>query len=497
MNKNYEAYKTLLSKCADIGNACALLNWDQETYMPPKSAGFRGQQLSTLSQLQHENFVNDETGNLLEKLKDDSSLSADERKNVSLTLKDFLKAKKYSSEFVGKKSMAVSRAHGAWVKAREENNFAGFENELNEVVQLTREEAAMLGYKEHPYDALLDNYETGANTADLTVLFDDVKKNLVDFVKEISARKQVSNDFLFRKFDKEKQWNFGIDLLKQMNYDFEAGRQDISAHPFTTNFSMHDVRVTTRVNENDFHPMTWGCIHEGGHALYEQGLLEENYGLPAGEATSLGIHESQSRLWENLVGRSLGYWKGNYPKLQKTFSESLSDVSLMDFYNGINQVKPTFIRTEADELTYHFHVMIRFGIEKGLMDGSIAVKDLPEIWNTSYKNYLGIDVPDNARGVLQDIHWCHGSIGYFPTYSLGSFYSVQFFDQAKKEIPNLEMQIEKGELLPLLNWLREKIHRFGRLKSAEELCVDITGEKLNFSHFMNYAKKKFGEIYSI
>ena len=366
---------------------------------------------------------------------------------------------------------------------------------LETMIDMKREEAEILGYENHPYNALLDLYEPGAKTDELDVLFKEVRANLVDFVKEISTKKQVRTDFLKRNFPHQQQWNFGIEMLKQMGYDFDAGRQDVSPHPFTTNFSMQDVRVTTRVNENDFNTMLWSCIHEGGHALYEQGLLVENYGLPLGEAVSLGIHESQSRLWENLVGRGFGYWKGNFPKLKNIFSEQLNDVSDIDFYKGINKVQPSFIRVEADELTYHFHIMIRYEIEKGLMDKSIQVKDLADVWKARYKEYLNVDVPTDNKGVLQDIHWSHGSIGYFPTYSLGSFYAVQFFNQATKEIVGLNEQIERGELLPLREWLREKIHVHGRRFSARELCERVTGEPLNFKYFMDYANKKYGGIY--
>lgn len=298
-------------------------------------------------------------------------------------------------------------------------------------------------------------------------------------------------------YNKDKQWQYGLAVLKQMGYDFDAGRQDISSHPFTVNFNAQDVRVTTRIDENNFSDMLWSCIHEGGHALYEQGLLPENYGLPAGEAISLGIHESQSRLWENNVGRSLTYWKVHYPKLQTIFPENLKNVSVGAFYKAMNQVKPSLIRTNADELTYHTHIMIRFEIEKLLIEGTLKVKDLPEYWNTKYKEYLGVNVTDDAHGVLQDIHWSHGGFGYFPTYSLGSFYAAQFYTQATKDIPTLETEIEKGNTLPLLNWLRSKVHKHGKYYTAEELCINITGEKLNFNHFMNYANKKYAGIYEL
>jgi len=282
-----------------------------------------------------------------------------------------------------------------------------------------------------------------------------------------------------------------------MNFDFEAGRQDISMHPFTTSFSSQDVRVTTKIIENNLKSMIWSCIHEGGHGLYEQGLPKDQYGLPCGEAISLGIHESQSRMWENNVGRGLPYWKANYKRLQTYFPEHLKNVSLDQFYKGINLVKPSPVRIEADEVTYHFHILVRYEIEKALMDGSLKVADLADYWNEQYKKYLGITIKSDAEGVLQDVHWSHGSIGYFPTYSLGSFYAAQFYHQANKDVKGLQQHIEKGNMLPLLKWLREKIHKHGKFYTAEELCIHVTGEKLNFKYFMNYATDKYSAIYSL
>ncbi len=490
----YQQYVTAMRKIADIKYSIAVLGWDQECYQPKKGAEFRAQQIGTLSGMAHDLFVDDNLGNILSKLLN-ADLSEVQKRNVEETLKDYTREKKYPTSFVEKMASVTSQTYQAWLKAREANDFKVFRPMLETMIDLKREEAAILTYENHPYDALMDMYEPGAKTAELDILFKEVRLNLVDFVKEIAVKAQMRTDFLKRSFPYQQQWDFGIDVLKQMGYDFDAGRQDISPHPFTTNFSMHDVRVTTRVNENDFSTMLWSCIHEGGHALYEQGLLPEYYGLPMGEAVSLGIHESQSRLWENLVGRGFGYWKGKFPALKNIFPAQFGDVTVKEFYNGINKVQPSFIRVEADELTYHFHIMVRFEIEKGLMDKSLQVKDLSEIWNSRYKEYLGVTVPSDNKGVLQDIHWSHGSIGYFPTYSLGSFYSVQFFNRAAKEISGLNEQIEQGNLLPLREWLREKIHVHGRHYTARELCERITGEPLNFKHFMNYAKKKYEEIY--
>ncbi len=365
------------------------------------------------------------------------------------------------------------------------------------MVAICREEAELAGYQSHPYDALLDVYEPDAKTKDLARLFKDVREQLTKFVKTIRQRSPIKNQFLYQHYEHKKQWEYGLHLLKNMGYDFEAGRQDISEHPFTINFSPEDVRVTTRIDENNFANMTWSCIHEGGHALYEQGLPTTQYGLPLGTFISLGIHESQSRLWENNVGRSLVYWKAHYKKLKKLFPENLKAISVKKFYRGINKITPSLIRTESDELHYHFHILIRFEIEKALIENSLKVNDLEEAWNAKYKDYLGLKVLDARRGILQDIHWSHGSIGYFPTYSLGSFYAAQFFQQAQKDIPDLLKNIEGGNNQPLLDWLRRNIHRHGRFYNAEELCEKVTGEKLNFKYFMSYVEKKFGEIYRL
>ena len=329
------------------------------------------------------------------------------------------------------------------------------------------------------------------------MIFSDVKTQLVPFINKISSNNNIDDSFFYQHFDHKKQWDFGIDLLKQMGYDFNSGRQDISAHPFSSHFSPEDARVTTRIDENNLSEMIWSCIHEGGHALYEQGILPENYGTPLGNSISLGIHESQSRLWENHVGRSLPYWKNNFSLLKSYFPKELNDINYELFYNACNNVKSSLIRTNADELTYHLHVLIRYEIEKGLIEDSVQVSDLPSIWNDLYKKYLNIDVPNDSVGVLQDIHWSHGSFGYFPTYTLGSFYAAQFYFQASKEINDLNIKIEKGNMKDLLNWLRVNVHEHGERYDAKVLCQKITGEELNFRFFMDYAKEKYSNIYKL
>lgn len=495
--KDYQQYQQKLQKIADIEHAIAVLLWDQETYLPAKGATQRSQQITTLAGILHQTATDTQMGDLLEQLKDDSSLNEWERCNITKSYENYDRQRKFTTNFVMRQSKAVADAYHSWMKAREANSFALFAPDLETIVQIKRETCDIVGYTEHPYDALLDEYEPKGSTLVINRLFESVRQQMVDFVREIASCPQVDNSIMYKHYNRDRQWQLGISLLKQMGYDFSAGRQDLSTHPFTTSFGSQDVRVTTRVAENDFNEMVWSCLHEGGHALYEQGLKPEFYGLPTGRATSLGIHESQSRLWENNVGRSLPYWKANYALVQQMFPENLASVSLDNFYKAMNKVQPSFIRTSADELTYHFHILIRFEIEKGLIEGNMATKDLSEIWNAKYKEYLDVEVPNDKMGVLQDIHWSHGSLGYFPTYSLGSFYAAQFFDKASKDIPNLESQIEQGNTANLLTWLRTNIHQYGMLYNSEELCQRVTGEPLNFNYFMTYARKKYGHIYNM
>lgn len=495
--ESYADYKARMQKIADVKYAIAVLGWDQETYLPEKGAAFRGQQITTLSGIAHELFTSADLGTTLQALHQNNELSPVERKNVELSLEDFEKNNKYPAAFVAALSDATNECYHAWIKARKANDYQLFAPALSKMVELKREEASLLGFTGHPYNALLNEYEKGMTTGQLDTIFQEVKSSLSPLLAAIEKQPPVDKSFLHSHYDKNVQWSYGIELLKQMGYDMQAGRQDLSEHPFTTSFNPLDVRVTTRVDENDFGNMTWSCIHEGGHALYEQGLPTDQYGLPCGEATSLGIHESQSRLWENNVGRSLNFWQFRYPELQNTFPGNLRTVSLHDFYKAINKVQPSLIRTEADELTYHFHIMIRYEIEKGLMDGSIHVKELKDIWNKYYQEYLHVKVPDDVHGILQDIHWSHGSFGYFPTYSLGSFYAAQFFAAAQKQVPGLDESIAAGDYQPLLNWLRTNIHPYGRFYTSNELCERVTGKPLEFSAFMEYANKKYSGIYGL
>lgn len=498
MEQQYQAYVKDMAAITDLYAAIAVLSWDKEVNMPSRGARFRGQQVATLSALAHERMTAAKLVDNLQTLYENrEQLDPIPAKNVLRSWESLQRIQKLDEDFVRRRSLTISKSYHGWLEAREQQSFATFQPHLEALLAIKQEEAERLGYEEHPYDALLEEFEPGARVSQLDPLFAGVRDHLTDFARMIRSKRVLDDSFLYQPFDEQKQWDFGLHLLENMGYDFQAGRQDRSPHPFSINFSPEDVRVTTVVRGDNFGVMTWSCLHEGGHALYEQGLPVEQYGLPCGQHISLGIHESQSRLWENHVGRSLPYWKAHYPELQKRFPQQLQHLSVEQFYQGINKVIPGKIRVEADELHYHFHVLIRYELEKALMSGDLAVKDLETAWNDQYKAYLDVDITHANEGVLQDIHWAHGSIGYFPTYSLGSFYAAQFFAVAKQEIPDLEEQISRGENGALLAWLREKIHQKGHFYQAEELCELISGEGLQYGYFRSYAEEKFGDLYDL
>lgn len=495
--KDYNLYKEKLAEIADVSHTLSLLNWDQEVYMPKKGFQRRSQQISTLSGYLHQLSTSSKLEQLVTDLLLKNNLSFEEKRNLEISKKEIDRNKKYSKEFVQQLSQTVSKSFNAWQNAKAAKQFSLFAPHLKELIELKKKECDLLGYEKHPYNAMLDLYEPNCTVNFLDELFLGVKKNLTEITQRIFNAPQNIDNFMRLNYKHKDQWKFSLNLLQHIGYDFDAGRQDLSTHPFTTNFSSNDVRVTTRVNENDLAEIIWSTIHEGGHALYEQGLKDCNYGLPAGTYCSLGIHESQSRLWENNVGRSLDFWKYNYPQLQNIFPQQLKKISVEEFYKAMNIVTPSLVRTNADELTYHFHVMIRYEIEKELFSNNVNINELPEIWNSKYVEYLNINVPSDDVGILQDIHWSHGSFGYFPTYSLGSFYAAQFFNQATKDLPNLETAIANGNTSNLLKWLQSKIHKHGKLFDASTLCKKVTGEELKIKYFSDYVKTKYTKLYRL
>jgi carboxypeptidase Taq len=492
----YAQYQSILQKIADVKYAAAVLQWDQETYLPSGGAAARGRQIATLTEVAHERFTSAELGSLLEALNGSSGLNDRQRRNVELSWQDYQKNKKLPAAFVRQMSETVNKAFHEWLQARKHSRFDLFQPPLTELVELKKQEADYLGYEGHAYNALLNDYEKGATVAQLDALFEGLRPQLTELLAKIARHPQVDDSFLKQHYDTDTQWAFGIELLDRIQFNFEAGRQDISEHPFTISLCNSDVRLTTRIDENDLGNMAWSCLHEGGHGLYEQGLPAEEYGLPLGEYCSLGIHESQSRLWENCVGRGLPFWQHNFSMAQTFFPQQLGAVDLMQFYRAINKVQPSLIRTEADELTYHFHVMVRYEIEKLLIEGHIAVKDIPAYWNEHYQRYLGVTVPDDKNGCLQDVHWSHGSFGYFATYSLGSLYAAQLYAAVTQEKASLEGEIAAGSTATLLQWLREKVHRHGRYYTSEALCEQATGKPLDAAYFIDYATKKYKTVYS-
>lgn len=503
-----EPLTTRLLEIQRIASASAVLAWDQETYMPSGGGAARAEQLATLQGLTHQKLVAPEIETLLRKWIDPEKGQAidnpgdawDEPSRAVLreAWRDFSRAKNLPSEFVVRLSRECSLSQQAWAKARAHNSFKDFLPHLRTVIELKRQQAEYLGYTDSPYDALLDEFEPGATAKFLAPLFEHLRSHLVDLLRRvIESPVKIEDGFLYQTFDTNRQLEFGRLVLEKMGYDFHRGRMDLSTHPFTTSFHPTDVRVTTRVHAQELSACLFGCIHEGGHGLYEMGLDPKYYGTPLGEAGSLGIHESQSRLWENCVGRSMAFWRFFYPQLQRTFPDQLNHMSVDQFYPAINRVKPSLIRVEADELTYNLHIMLRFEIEQALIENQLQPEELPEIWRDRMRRYIGIEPQTDAEGALQDIHWSMGAFGYFPTYTLGNLYAAAFMDQAKREMPQLESEIASGQLLNLRQWLHEKIHKWGRMFRPEELARRVTGSGLTVEPYIEYIQKKYSEIYQL
>lgn len=493
-----QSVRDRLGEVADVGSAISVLHWDQEVYMPPKAAPARGRQLATLSALAHRMFTDRKMGEDLKRLGDDDSLAGDDAKLVDEALYDYERSTKLPEEFVERFAQEQSKAYQMWVEARESGDFAHFQPQLEIMVDLLKKKAELYGYEDSPYDALIEDYERGCTSAMLKPLFEDLSKRQSDLLSRIVASGNVPDcAWLEQEWDPQKQWDFTLRVLRDIGYDFEAGRQDKSVHPFTTEFDVCDVRITTRIDPRDLFSGLTGSIHEGGHALYEQGLRLEDRRTPLGKAISLGIHESQSRMWENMIGRSRQFWAHYEAPFRELYGSQLDGVSLDDIHRAINFVEPTFIRVEADECTYNLHIFLRFDIELAIIEERLQVADIPEYWNAKVKEYLGLDVPNNKEGCLQDIHWSHGSMGYFPTYSLGNLYGAQFFEKILEDISGLWENVERGNFAPLREWLREHIHRVGRRLTAPELIRRVTGDDLSAEPYMRYLETKYGELYSL
>ena len=495
-NSEAERLRFLMQEIADLQSASSVLQWDQETYIPSGASSYRSRQIATLAGLSHEKFTSGEISVLVNSLLQENQADQLYHRSLLRIKKDLSRKEKLNRAFVEQLSHATSEGLSSWEKARKLNEFKVFSPSLNNLVALKKNECELIGYKSHPYDALVEEFEPGMTKTLLDSIFNKLLPHLNDLFNRIKGTNSVpDNKFLLGHFDSKIQWEMGLKLLKQIGFDFKRGRQDLSIHPFTITTSPDDVRITTRISEENFTEMLWSCLHEAGHAIYEQGLSKGMYGFPSSEAASLGIHESQSRLWENQIGRELPFWMGNYSILKDSFPLQFEKIDLSEFYNGINIVEPGLIRTNADELTYHYHVYIRYKLECLLIENKLNVNDLPDAWNDLYFNLLGVKPLSPVEGILQDVHWAHGSFGYFPTYSLGSLYAAQFYAAAKQSNPLLEQELTEGNTAQLLQWLSENIFAKGRLFDSEEICKMATGSGLNSDIFINYLTKKYQTVY--
>ncbi len=499
--KDYQALHSLSKKARVLESIAHLLEWDQETYMPSKGNLVRAEQLELTAGLAHEEKTSKAFEKALSKLIDLESgkikahdLSFAEQAALREWRRDFIKASAIPNTFVKAFAKLSSESIVAWQNAKKGNKFSDFAPYLEKIIEMSKQKAEYLGYKDHPYDALLDCFEPEAKTAEIETLFKKLKKSILELLGKIQAAKPVNDAFLHGKFSADKQLKFGNLLLEAMGYEMDKGRLDLSSHPFSMALHPHDSRVTTRIHKSSLYDSISAVLHEGGHSLYEMGLNPEYYGSPLCEAVSLGIHESQSRLWETRIGQSKPFWKHFLPLLKKEF-KPLEKVNLEQFYRGINKVAPTFIRVESDEVTYSIHVIIRFELEKQLIEGKLAIKDLPDAWNSLMEKYLGIIPSNDTEGCLQDIHWSMGAFGYFPTYTLGNLYAAHFFEAFEKDFPKWENQVAKGDLLFLREWLRENIHQHGRTFTAPELVKQISGHKLRETPYLEYLNTKYKDIY--
>jgi carboxypeptidase Taq len=487
--------RALLASCS------ALLGWDEQTYLPRGGSSYRGDQMALLAGLHHERATDPKIGELLEAAEESDNIAETdslEAANVREWRRGYDRITRLPRSLVEELARTTSIAQQEWVEARKASDFHKFRPWLETIIGLKRQEAACLSTGGDPYDALLDEYEPGANGRDLATLFDALRRDLVPLVAAIAGAtvgpkpKALEGDYPL-----DRQKIFGETVAQAIGFDFERGRLDTTAHPFCSGIGPGDVRITTRFDPRDFSGAFFGILHEVGHGLYEQGLDPEHHGEPIGEAVSLGVHESQSRLWENAVGRSRAFWEHWLPLAKKIFRDPLHAIGIDEFHAAINRVEPSLIRVEADEVTYNLHIMIRFELEKALIGGDLSVKDLPEAWNERYRTDLGVAPPDDARGCLQDIHWSAGLVGYFPTYTLGNLYAAQLYEKADADLGGLEAAFARGEFVGLLGWLREKIHLNGQRYRAAKLIERATGSTIDHSPLVASLRRKYGPIYGL
>lgn len=483
----------------DLNAASSLLGWDQETYMPDGAAEARAEQIATLDSLAHIKLTNEDTAQLVAQLRTqvNGGNSTGERL-MRLFIKEFDRTSKLPEQLVHETSKATALAQESWKKARATKNFALFAPDLQKLIDLKSRAAELYGYAENRYDALLDLFEPGIRVSLLKPVFSNLRKGTQELLAKIEGVKErASNAVLFKHYDKQKQLEFAGMVSRTLGFNFETGRVDLSAHPFCTSFAPTDVRLTTRINENDLRSCLFGLIHETGHGLYEQGFSSELTRTFGADGASMGIHESQSLFWENVIARSEEFWQWALPMLKDYFPEQLAGLSAFDFYKAINTIEPSLIRIEADEVTYNMHIIIRFELEEALINGKLTVEQVPQAWNEKMNEYLGITPPDDAMGCLQDIHWSFGGFGYFPSYTLGKLYAAMIRKSLLHDIPNISDEIRRGHFQPILAWLRSKIHQYGKTMEPQELIMSIAGKPLTEEDFLEYANAKADRVYEL
>jgi carboxypeptidase Taq len=497
---NLTQLKALLNEYYDLFTIIGLIQWDQQTYMPHGGSLGRSHQLSALSKVAHLKFTSPEVGQLLEDLKPYARTldpDSDDARLIKVTSRRYNQRVKVPVEWVAEFARVTGEAHNVWEHARAKSDFASFQPYLKRIVEMRREYAGFFQPYDHIYDPLLDEFEPGMKTSDVQEIFAWLRPRQVALIQAIAKRPQVDDSFLHQPFAERAQWDFGVEVITRFGYDWERGRQDKAAHPFTQGMGTGDVRITTRFLPDYLPSALFSTTHESGHALYEMGIDAKLDRTPLGTGASLAVHESQSRMYENLISRSLDFWMCFYPRLQQYFPTQLGNVSLEKFYAGINKVAPSFIRVEADEATYNLHIMLRLELEIALIEGKVEVADLPQVWNDSMREYLGITPPNDAQGVLQDVHWSSGYLGYFSTYALGNLIAAQLWELVNQDIPNLPEQIRKGEFTELTGWMQEKVHRHGAKFEPQELVQRITGSKIDPAPYLRYLTEKYSKIYGL
>ncbi len=498
MDRTFPSLLARMQELKDLQGIIGLATWDQETFMPPKADSSRALQLATLQGLYHERLVDPRLGDVLAWAAEQTALSGDQRAMVRVLTREREREVRVPQALVKALAEAQSRALSAWRQARKEKRFALFQPALGRLLELRREQADAYGHTGERYDALLEGYEPGMRVERLTPVLTALRDQLIPMVAAIAgAPRKIPDLFQGRRFDRDAQWRFTMKLLADMGFDLEAGRQDQSIHPFTGGTHPLDVRLTTRLDEGNPLSALFGTIHEGGHGLYEQGFAPEHHRTPLAAAPSMGLHESQSRLWENIVGRGHAFWEHYFPALRKEFPGALAGVDLEGFYGAVNRVAPSLIRVEADEVTYNLHIILRYELELLLIHDELPLADLPAAWSERMERYLGLTPPDDTQGVLQDIHWAWGEFGYFPTYALGNLYAASLWRAAERAVPGLTEHIRQGNLLALRDWLRDTVHRQGYRLPAEDLIRQVTLEGLTDTDFLGYLREKYGALYGV